>query len=316
MKTPRYWKNRNITSDLLLPLGHLYNCATRLRLKFKPSKKVDIPVICIGNLTAGGTGKTPVAVSVAALLQQQGKKPFFVSRGYGGTLKNIIVNAQKHPPRQCGDEPLLLARQAPVVVNPDRYAGALTALQSGAELIIMDDGFQNPGLYKDLSFLVFDGSFGLGNGRCIPAGPLREDLISGLKRADAAIIIGTDHFDLHKKLDIPCFTASVKPVPLNIKNPHIIAFAGIGRPSKFYRSLRETGFNLLKTFDFPDHHYYTEKELFELIGEAEKLGADIYTTSKDFVKIPSELQNRFKVLEIAICWEDSQALANFILKRI
>ena len=316
MKTPTYWKERNIISDILLPFGGLYNCATYLRLKFKPSKKVDIPVICIGNLTAGGTGKTPVAVSVAALLQQHHKKPFFVSRGYGGTLKNIIVNSQTHTPRQCGDEPLLLAKQAPVVVNSDRYAGALTALHNGAELIIMDDGFQNPGLHKDLSFLVFDGNFGLGNGRCIPSGPLRENFSAGLKRADAAIIIGTDRFNLRQKINLPCFGASVAPVPQKIKNPHIIAFAGIGRPSKFYRSLRESGFNLLKTFDFPDHHYYTEKELFELIGESEKLGADIYTTSKDFVKIPSELKSRFKVLEISICWDNAQELADFIFRHI
>ena len=316
MKTPTYWKHKNFTSDLLWPLGRIYNCATNLRIKLKSAKKVDIPVICIGNITAGGTGKTPVAVSIAALLQKQGKKPFFVSRGYGGSLKNIVVNAQKHTPQQCGDEPLILARQAPVVVNPDRYAGALTAAQNGAELIIMDDGFQNPGLHKDLSFLVFDGNFGLGNGRCIPSGPLREDLESGLKRADAAIIIGTDRCNLRSRFDIPCFSAQIAPAPLKIKNPHITAFAGIGRPSKFYRSLKDCGFNLLKTHDFPDHHCYSEEELFALISEAEKLGADIYTTSKDYVKIPSELKNRFKVLEIAIQWEDETALLDFILKRI
>ena len=170
MKTPAFWSEPNFLSRLLKPLGAAYAFATRLRIGLGRPCKIGRPVVCIGNLTAGGTGKTPVAVAVAGLLQQAGKNPFFVSRGYGGTLKNIMVDKERHTASEVGDEPLLLARRAPVIVNPDRVAGAQKALRSGAEVIVMDDGFQNPGLYKDLSFLVFDGGFGIGNGLSQHAG--------------------------------------------------------------------------------------------------------------------------------------------------
>ncbi len=316
MKTPTYWKNKNLISLTLYPLGFLYGIATQLRLKYKRSHKVSVPVICIGNLTAGGTGKTPVAISIASILQQQGLNPFFVSRGYGGNLKNILVDSTKHTPQQCGDEPLLLAQQAPVVVNPDRFAGANTAINNGANIIIMDDGFQNPTLHKNLSFLVFDGNFGLGNEFCIPAGPLREDITEGLNRANATIIIGEDKYNLKQRFALPCFCGKIKPHPQNHKNKKVIAFAGIGNPQKFYKSLHECGLEILNTYDFPDHHYYTDTELKKLIDIAEKNKALLYTTSKDFVKIPTYLQQHFKVLEISIEWESSQDITNFILKQI
>lgn len=316
MKTPTYWKDKNIVSDFLSPLGRLYNLATRMRIKHKRPRKAPCPVICVGNLTAGGTGKTPVAIALSKLLSEAGYHPYFVSRGYGGTLHNIVVDNQKHTAAQTGDEPLLLSRYAPVVVNPDRFQGAMTACSYGADLIIMDDGFQNPGLFKDLSFLVFDGSFGIGNGRCIPAGPLREDFGAGLKRADAAIIIGSDLCNLESRLNIPTFAAEIRPIKAHRGTPHIIAFAGIGRPEKFYQSLRSLNFNLLHTYDFPDHHIYTEDDLQTLIRSAERLQAEIYTTTKDFVKIPPQLQSKFKVLDIEILWQDPQALQQFILSKI
>ena len=316
MKTPKHWNNINFVSMILYPLGLLYGLATKLRIKYNKSKKVSIPVICIGNLTAGGTGKTPVSISIASILQQQGFNPFFVSRGYGGKLKNIQVDNNKHTAQQCGDEPLLLARQAPVIVNPDRFNGANTAINNGADIIIMDDGFQNPKLCKDLSFLVFDGSFGVGNELCIPAGPLRENINDGIKRAQAIIIIGEDKHNLQKRFNLPCFLANIKPLSQNIDNPNIIAFAGIGNPQKFYNSLKECGFNLLETYDFPDHHYYSETELQNLINLAQQQNALLYTTSKDFVKIPPQLQQHFKVLEISIEWQTPQDLTDFILKQI
>ncbi len=317
MKTPSHWKEKNLISDLLLPLGCLYNLATKLNIRFSHPKKITKPVICIGNLTAGGTGKTPVAISLASLIQGLHKKPFFVSRGYGGKLKNVLVNNQSHTAAEVGDEPLLLSRQAPVVVNPDRYQGACKALENGADLIIMDDGFQNPGLAKDLSFLVFDGGFGYGNGRGIPAGPLRESLSDGLKRAQAVIIIGEDKHNLTKEFKhLPIFQGTIAPKPINITNPKAIAFAGIGRPDKFYQSMRKTGFDLIDTIDFPDHHQYTIPELEELINQAEKQQAELYTTSKDFVKIPPVLQKHFKVLEIDILWQNKAALLEFLQKHL
>lgn len=314
MKTPGFWQHKSFISTLLLPLGCVYNFMTQRRIKHGHPKKVSRPVICIGNITAGGTGKTPVAISIAKLLQEKNKNPFFVSRGYGGNLSNILVDNRKHSALEVGDEPLLLSRQAPVVINPNRHEGALKALKSGAEIIIMDDGFQNPGLYKDLSFLVFDGGFGLGNERIVPSGPLRESLSDGIKRAQAIIIIGKDKHNLENKINnLPVFRATIQPLRPHTTRNEVIAFAGIGRPEKFYNSLRESGFNLLETIDFPDHHQYKESELKNIIAKAQKIGADIFTTSKDYVKIPAPLQSHFKILEIEIKWENPEKLTQFIL---
>ena len=313
MKTPEFWKSKNLLADILTPLGLIYGLATALRLRFKKSRKVPYPVICIGNLTAGGTGKTPVSVSIAALLQQAGKRPFFITRGYGGKSRNIFADAKKYNVRKTGDEPLLLARQAPTVINPDRATGAELAIKNGADTIIMDDGFQNPGLYKDLSFLVFDGTTGIGNGKCIPAGPLRETFAAGIKRAQAIIILGEDKHNLAAQTkELPIFKGSVVAKKPEINNNEIIAFAGIGRPEKFYTSLRELGFKLLKTVDFPDHHQYTMAELKKLITEAQKKNAVLFTTAKDFVKIPPQIQKHFHVLDIEISWENEENLRAFL----
>lgn len=315
MKTPRHWQNKNLLANFLAPLGWLYTYATKLNLAFKKPNQVNRPVICIGNLTAGGSGKTPVAVSIAEIIQNLGKKPFFVSRGYGGTLHNLVVDTAVHQAQEVGDEPLLLARQAPVVINPNRYEGAKTAIRNGAEVIIMDDGFQNPGLHKDLAFLVFDGNFGYGNGYGIPAGPMREALESGLKRAQAVIIIGEDKHHLKTQITtLPIFEGQIIPHPPKICNFKVIAFAGIGRPEKFYQSLRSCGFELVETIDFPDHHQYKPAELEAIITKAAQQETEIYTTAKDYVKIPAELQTHFKVLEIAIEWQDREALTTFLQK--
>lgn len=317
MKTPDFWNSDNLLSDLLCPPGWIYALATRLRLRFKKSRKAACPVICIGNLTAGGTGKTPVSVSVASLLQQAGKNPFFVTRGYGGKSRNIFADPTLYDVRQTGDESLLLARQAQTVINPDRAQGAELAIQNGADVIIMDDGFQNPGLYKDLSLLVFDGAVGIGNGRYIPSGPLRENFAAGLKRAQAAVILGEDKHNLAKRLKkLPVFYGRIKALPPELPPQNIIAFAGIGCPQKFYNSLQELGFTLIKTFDFGDHHFYTEDELQNLLHEAHYFNAKLFTTAKDFVKIPAKLQPHFNVLEISVEWENPQALADFILNRL
>ena len=317
MKTPGYWQNNGLFSCLLLPAGKLYAAATALRLKLKKTQKAPAPVVCIGNLTAGGTGKTPVALAVAELLRQCGKKPAFVTRGYGGLLKGVMADLTRHTAKDIGDEPMLLAKKAPVAVNPDRYQGALTAIDAGADVLIMDDGFQNPGLFKDLSILVFDGGFGLGNGLPVPAGPLREDFAAGIGRADAAVIIGEDKHRLADKLSpLPVFGARTVALPLVLPDNKALAFAGIGRPEKFYNSLREQGITPIKTIDFPDHHFYTEEELQKLLSEADALGVAAVTTAKDFVKIPPALQPRFKVLEITVRWDDEQAFAQFVRSRI
>lgn len=316
MKTPKYWQSNSFISKLLTPLGYIYGTLTALRIKLKKPKKAEIPVICIGNITAGGTGKTPVSISVAKLLSGEMFHPYFVSRGYGGKLQNVIVNNKKHTARDVGDEPLLLSAQAPVVVNADRYKAAQTATEQGADVVIMDDGFQNPGLHKDLSFLVFDGHYGIGNGKIIPAGPLRETLENGIKRADAVIILGKDKHNLAQRCGLPVFFGHTEAAQTTINNQDVIAFAGIGHPQKFYHTLKQQGFNVVKTVDFPDHHFYTREELDAIVKEAQKLNAQIYTTGKDFVKIPPLYSQDINVLEIAVVWDKPEELLNFIKQKI
>lgn len=317
MKTPKYWQSNSFVSKLLYPVGLLYGFLTQARLAFVKPQKVKVPVICVGNITAGGTGKTPVAISIAKLLGIELYHPYFVTRGYGGKLQNVVVNNKKHSAREVGDEPLLLSQQAPVVVNANRYAGAELAINNGADVIVMDDGFQNPSLYKDLSFLVFDGTYGTGNGKIIPAGPLRETFADGIKRADALVIMGKDKHNLAQKSGLPVFFGHTEAVQTcNTENPNVVAFAGIGHPQKFYHTLSQQGFNVLKTIDFPDHHFYSRAELENIINEAKKLNASVYTTGKDYVKIPYVLQKEIQVLDIAVVWDNPEELTNFIHKKI
>ena len=314
MKAPTFWNKKNWQAWLLFPLGCLYASATSLRMKLKKPYKANVPVICIGNLTAGGSGKTPTAISIAKILQKQNKNPFFISRGYGGTLQDVVVNKDVHSAEEVGDEPLLLARQAGVVVNHKRDEAARKAIEEGADIIIMDDGLQNPLLYKDKSIVVVDGAVGLGNGLPIPSGPMREFFSVGIKRADAIVMLGDDvHQIAAKAPQLPVFKGKVVPVKPMAKGAKVVAFAGIGRPNKFYQSLQDCNFEIVKTYSFPDHHFYTNDELQQIIKEAEFLQADIYTTAKDMVKIPYKLQPKFKVLDITIDWEDEKALQKFLL---
>ena len=312
MKTPAHWQNKNVVSSLLTPLGVFYGALTALRLKLKKGFKASVPVICVGNITAGGVGKTPVSIALAQILQSQGKNPFFISRGYGGKLNGILVDPKKHSPQEVGDEPLMLSFVAPTVVAHDRGIAAQIAIKNGADILVMDDGFQNPSLKKDVSFLVFNGEIGIGNGKIIPAGPLRERLHAGLKRADAVIFIGNDKSSLLKQLHEPIFKAEIveeKPKHFDTK---VIAFAGIGYPQKFYNSLLKCGLTIANAYSFPDHHFYTKHELKEIIKKAQKKNLPIYTTSKDFVKIPASLQQHFNVLKIKAEFDNLGGILNFL----
>ena len=316
MKTPKYWQSNSILSRILMPLGWLYGKITQLRLQLKKSPRANIPVICVGNITAGGTGKTPVSISIAKMLETAMYHPFFVTRGYGGKLQNVMVNNKKHSAHDVGDEPLLLSAQAPVIVNADRYKGAKMAEEQGADVVIMDDGFQNPSLHKDLSFLVFDGHYGIGNGKIIPAGPLRETFADGVKRADALIILGKDKHNLAQRCELPVFFGHTEATQTNLDNQDVVAFAGIGHPQKFYHTLKQQGFNVVKTIDFPDHHFYSSEELDNIVKQAKSLNAQIYTTSKDFVKIPPLYSQDINVLEIAVVWDNPEELSAFIKQKI
>lgn len=312
MKTPKFWTDKGLISTLLTPLSWIYGAVAAFKFRLGRPFYAPCPVICVGNLSAGGTGKTPVSLALAGLLKNKGKNPFFITRGYGGKIKNVIVDTGRHTAKQVGDEPLLLAAEAPVAVNPDRGAAARLACAAGADCLIMDDGFQNPSLHKDLSFLVFDGKYGAGNGRIIPAGPLRESFTTGLSRAQALIIIGEDCHKLAKKSRLPVFYADIEEIKPQGNGKNVLAFAGIGHPSKFYNSLQKCGINVARTVDFPDHHFYTRTELQSLIDTAAQNDFEIYTTSKDYVKIPADMRSYFHILPIRIVWKNQKELESFI----
>ncbi len=302
MRTPRFWQKKGLLSVLLVPFGVVYGIATQLRLKFSRPYKCSAKVICIGNITAGGVGKTPVAMAMAEKYLQEGKKVFFVTRGYKGKLKNILVDLNKHTPEETGDEARLLAGIAPTIIAPNRAKGAAMAVKQGAEIIIMDDGFQNPGLHKDESWLVFDGAVGIGNGRIIPAGPLRETLACGEKRADYILIMGDDKTELAAKCTLPVFQGRLEPLPFEVKNKRVLAFAGIGHPEKFYQTLRDIGYEPVVTHDFADHHAYTVEEIRELSDMACMQGLALVTTEKDYVKLPEVVKKDIYCLKVRAEW--------------
>lgn len=283
---------------LLTPLSYIYGAVTQWRIKNAKPYKAKAKVICIGNITAGGVGKTPVALLMAEKYLAQGKKVVFITRGYKSKLKNILVDLHQHTPEQTGDEARLLAEVAPTLIYPNRVQGAKEAEKMGAEIIIMDDGFQNPSLYKDESWLVFDGTVGIGNGKIIPAGPLRETLSQGQKRAQHILIMGEDKTGLAKLSHLPVHLGKLVAEPFSLENKKVYAFAGIGHPEKFYQSLKSLGYDVVLTKDFADHHYYAAQEIEEIYQEAQAQGLALVTTAKDFVKLRTVDKNKVHVLRV------------------
>ena len=201
MKQPDFWfTSINWKSSLLSPFGWIYEKIVALRLKVKKPYHSKIPVVCIGNICVGGTGKTPICLALADYLKKQDKNVFFLNHGYKSKLQNVIIDLNCHSAKDLSDEAMIFAQKLPTVIDHNRARGAQTAEQAGADIIIMDDGFQNPTIYKQLSFVVFDGVRGVGNGFCMPAGPLRESLKQGLKRANAVVIVGQDKTGLEKQI--------------------------------------------------------------------------------------------------------------------
>lgn len=302
MKAPSFWyRPAGTLAAMLSPLGDIYAAATRRRLATRPAYRPKVPVVCIGNVTAGGSGKTPLALALAKMLIELGRNPAFVSRGYGGKLKGPVkVDPARHTAADVGDEPLLLARQAPVWIARDRAAAARQAEQESS-ILILDDGLQNPSIAKDFSILVIDGETGIGNGLCIPAGPLREPLSNALKRAQAMVIIGKqDKQNLAAQAVCPVFRADFTPTNLD-KLPRdrpFLAFAGIGRPEKFYATCREAGLHLAATRDFPDHHAFRQSDLDALAEESRRLGATLLTTEKDRARLPRNFAQSVHALRV------------------
>ena len=317
MRAPEFWRHGGALPALLSPLGWIYGAATGARLARSRPEASPVPVLCVGNLVAGGAGKTPVALDLGARLQGSGGNVHFLARGYRGQNPGPIrVDPVRHDALAVGDEALLLAGTAPTWVARDRAAGVRAAAAQGAGLIVMDDGFQNPGVSKDLSLLVVDGGYGFGNGRMIPAGPLREPVEAGLARADAVVLIGADETGVGERIGaapgraIPVLGARVRPGPeaQDIANKSVVAFAGIARPDKFFDTLRGLGCRIVGAHPFPDHYAYEPQDIERLTREAEESGALAVTTAKDWVRLPAGQAHGVRVLTIAIEWEDEAGL--------
>ncbi len=309
--TPDFWARQGLVSSLLQPLAWTYALAAAARQGWTRPWQAPVPVICIGNLVAGGAGKTPVTLSLATRLGALGRRVHILSRGYGGSLAGpIAVDPTRHAADEVGDEPLLLAQAAPCWVARDRVAGAQAAVAAGAELLLLDDGLQNPRLAKHLSLLVVDGGYGFGNRRVLPAGPLRERLEPGIARADAAVLMGKDAAGIAPLLAAkPVLRARLEALnAAEFAGRPVVAFAGIARPEKFFASLEAAGGRLVARHGFADHHRYGAGELARLRTEAAVAGALLVTTAKDRVRLPPAQRVGIGVLEVAVVWEDAAAL--------
>ncbi len=319
-----WWHRRHPAAWALAPLGLIYGAVTGARM-MRPSPATELPVICIGNFVIGGAGKTPVAIAVAEACRRIGRKPAFLTRGYGGSERGpLLVQEKNQTPDQVGDEPLLLSRVAPTVVAADRPAGARLIAELGHDIIVMDDGFQNPSIRKDLSLVVVDGGAGIGNGWPFPAGPLRASLATQLRATDAVVRLGEGEpgqavVRRAARAAVPVLTAVYQPVrKRGYRTKRYLAFAGIGRPQKFYDSLENAGANVELTVSFPDHHPYTEEDCQVLLDLAANDDLVPMTTEKDWVRIRTVGAAGEKLLEITeqfpvkVRMEEERRLDNLI----
>ena len=312
MRTPNHWQNNNLLSRLLMPFGWIYFQLSLWRHKIARSVDIGVPVICVGNIVAGGAGKTPTVMYLGKLLSKR-LKVAFLTRGYGGAFSGPIkVNPHKHTFQDVGDEALLLSKIAPTWVSKNRLDGGLAAKLDGAQIILMDDGFQNPTIGKTFSILVFDGPYGLGNNQLIPSGPLRETLGRGMSRADAVVIIGEDLHDLQSKIpeNIPLFSVTTSPIiskKLKVAKS-VIGFAGIGRPRKFLETLKTLNVEIQDFVPFPDHHKFRNSEIEDLIRKASETGAQLVTTTKDFVRLPPNTKNSIIAMDIELNWANQNQI--------
>jgi tetraacyldisaccharide 4'-kinase len=306
LKAPAFWNSDGPLAALLAPLGGLYGRIVTRRAR-RPGIEVGVPVLCIGNPTLGGSGKTPVVQSLARMLRDDfGIEPHVITRGYGGSVKRSVrVDPELHDATLVGDEPLLLAQDAVVWAGPDRLASARAAVAAGARLLLMDDGFQNPTLAKTASWLVLDGPAGIGNGKVFPAGPLRERFADAAARADALVVIGEDRQRLAERAGLPVLQAELVHPPdafAAVGEDAVFAFAGIGRPAKFFDSLQAAGLRLVGTRAFPDHHRFSTGELRDLRSAASERSARLVTTEKDLVRLPPAERADIVTIPVTICW--------------
>lgn len=318
LRTPGFWQAPpGLAARALQPLGALYGLATRVRLARGARARVGVPVLCVGNLNAGGTGKTPTVIWLLAHLAARGVAAHVVSRGYGGTSRAVLrVDEARHDAALTGDEPLLMAAFGPVWVAPSRLAGARAAVEAGAQAIILDDGFQDPSLAHELSLVVVDAARGFGNGLCLPAGPLREPVARGLARADLLLSLGEaaaqaafrDRWG--RGVALPHLQGAVRPLRMGMDwtGHRVLAFAGIAHPEKFFATLRALGAEVIHAEPLADHQPITPALFQRLELDAARLGAQLVTTEKDAVRLPRGWRHRVLALPVRLELADAAPL--------
>jgi tetraacyldisaccharide 4'-kinase len=326
MREPAFWwQPPGLAAAMLSPVAAAYGAVAAARLH-QPGAHCGVPVICIGNLTLGGAGKTPTALAVGDLLKVAGAQPYFLSRGYGGRLPGpVLVDIRRHDASQVGDEPLLLAQTAPTIVAHDRVAGATAARAAGATVVVMDDGFQNPSLSKDLAIVVVDGRRSVGNGRVFPAGPLRAPLAAQLPHAQALVVIGDGEGAVGltaaaRARRLPIFTARLEPNHDDLAaltGSPVLAFAGIGDPEKFFGTLRTAGIDVRATRVCPDHYLYTDEDAAILLAQAKADGLTLVTTAKDMARLTGRpettlLANAARTLRVTLRFDDPAGFADLV----
>jgi tetraacyldisaccharide 4'-kinase len=317
LRAPAFWEGRGdgILPRLLSPLGAVTAAATARRVA-RPGWRAPVPVICCGNVTSGGSGKTTLALDLGQRLRSRGLAPHFVLRGYGGTFRGTKRVTAGDSAALVGDEALLLAAVGPTWVGADRAASASAAVADGADVLVLDDGLQNPTLAKDLSLLVVDGGFGFGNGRVMPAGPLREPVAAGAARCTAAILIEQDRFNAAAELPhwLQLLRARLVPGPevAAIVGRRVLAFAGIARPAKFFSTLQDAGVELVERLSFPDHHPFTDGEFRRILSRSRQLDALPVTTPKDAARLTPGRRAAVHAVGVRLAWDDAEAIEGML----
>ena len=321
IKTPHFWTELSWQSVILFPVSYIWRFGHYAQQKILNTKETEIPVICVGNLTVGGSGKTPVVITLCRFLSGIGKSTSILTRGFGGKEKGpIFVSTNLHQSLDVGDEPLMMAHSLDVCVSRNRPLGANHILDKKKyDCIVMDDGLQNPTLKKDLNIAVFDGKFGIGNGFLLPAGPMRQKLEVGIQNIDLVIFNGKDETGLGQKIPphIPIFTGELQPdeeIVEKMKNRRVYGFAGIGNPSRFFKTLNNIGADLVGEAHFADHHPYTDADLTQLYEEAIQSGAELVTTQKDWMRLPTDWRDRVLTVPVRIHFtaDDTIKIVSFL----